>query len=469
MTAQVDSQINLEALDSTDRASVLHCYSSLQKTGIPDRFIVSKAEGITLTDVHGNDYIDAGAGLWCVNIGYGRESMARIAAEQMLQTSYLHSFSNFSNEPLIRLSEKLLELAPGHMRRVFYSLSGSDANDTQVKIVHRYNNLRGKPQKKKIISRRAAYHGSTTVAGSLTGIEPVHWNFDLPLDGILHTEAAHYHWRPAHIDTEEEYVDYLVRELEDLIRREGPDTIAAFIAEPVGGSGGVLVPPGGYFAAVHKVLEKYDIMLIADEVITAFGRVGEWFASERYAMHPDLITVSKGITSGYFPLSACLVSEKICDVLYGGTGDEALFYHGFTSSGHPVGAALALENIRIMEAENLLENAERTGSYLQHRIQTVLQDHEHVGHIRGAGLMIGIEFDRVKEQRKPFADVSGVSSMLSRSLFEENLICRSGHGAVIVAMAPPLTLTEAQADEIVNRLERGVHRFTGKLKVDGLI
>ena len=375
-----DRQTKTEVLNSIDKTSILHCYSALQEAaGLRDRIIIKKAEGITLTDVYGNDYIDAGAGLWCVNIGYGREEMAKVAAEQMQQTSYLHSFSNFSNEPLIRLSEKLLELAPGHMRQVFYGLSGSDANDTQVKIVHRYNNLRNKPEKKKIISRRSAYHGSTTVAGSLTGIEPVHWNFDLPVDGILHTEAAHYHWRPAHVDTEEEYVDYLVNELEDLIQREDPETIAAFIAEPVGGSGGVLIPPRGYFAAVSKVLEKYDILLIADEVITAFGRLGEWFASERFGMKPDLITVSKGITSGYFPMSACIISEKVCDVLYGGTGNETLFYHGFTSSGHPVGAALALANIGIMESEDLLGNARRTGSYLLDKIRAALENHELVG------------------------------------------------------------------------------------------
>lgn len=456
------------SLQDADKAGMVHSFSALNSQQDRDLIIWDHAEGLWLTTVEGERYLDAAAGLWCTNIGYGRKELADAAAQQMVKTSSVHSFAQFSNEPIIRLTERVLDLAPENMRRIVYGNSGSDANDTQVKLVRRYNNVRGLPRKKKIISRLSAYHGSTIASGSLTGIPLVHRTFDLPIEGVLHTHMHDFHRRPSNIDTMDAYVRWLAEELDALILREGPETVAAFIAEPVTGAGGVLVPPDGYFRAICEVLDRYDVLMIADEVITGFGRTGTWFASPGFGMGADLISVSKGITSGYFPMSACLISERVADVLYGEAVDDGLFGHGFTASGHSVAAAVAMANIDIIEREGLLANASRMGDILLRRVREAVGDHELVGDIRGKGMIIGVEFDADRASGRPFADPTAVGSLLSKSALEEKVLVRGGHGRVLAAMAPALVATEADIEEIVHRFTLVVNRFADKLTASGL-
>jgi L-2,4-diaminobutyrate transaminase len=450
-------------IEKLDRADLMHGFSTLHAQATSDVVIVSSANGLEVTDNRGRRFLDAGGGLWCMNVGYGRQEIADIAATQMAKLPYFHSFGSFSNEPLIRLAERVLKLAPAGMVRAIFCSSGSEVNDTQVKVVRRYNNLLGRPDKKKIISRLGSYHGSTVAAGSLSGLPMMHETFDLPIPGILHTLSTDYHRRPKEIDTPEQFTQYLLDNLTRLIETEGPQTIAAFIAEPITGTGGVLVPPPGYFREVKRVLDHYDILMIADEVITGFGRTGTWFASPFFDLKPDLMSIAKGLTSGYFPMSACLISAKVADVLYADKSAHAMFAHGFTWSGHPVGAAIANANIDILEREELPANAAQVGTYLMKRLRERFEGHPLVGEIRGKGLLIGIELDADPGTRKPFAQYAKVSSLLSKACFEERLLLRGGHDRTIAAIAPPLIATMTDADEIVARLGRGIDRVAAEL------
>jgi L-2,4-diaminobutyrate transaminase len=455
-------------LEALDRADVLHGFSTPHSQATNEVVVIAEASGLRVTDRRGREFLDAGGGLWCMNVGYGRPSIASAAAAQMAKLPYFHTFGNFSNEPMIRLSERLVKLAPPGMSRVVFASSGSEANDTQIKIVRRYNNLLGRPNKKKIIARLSSYHGSTVAAGSLSGLPMMHRTFDLPIPGILHTLATDYHRRPAGIDTPEQYTRYLVDGLAQLIESAGPDTVAAFIAEPVTGTGGVLMPPPGYFQEIKKVLDHYDILMIADEVITGFGRTGSWFASPELGLQPDLMSIAKGLTSGYFPMSGCLLSAKVADVLYADESSSAMFAHGFTWSGHPVGAAVAHANLDIMERENLPGNAATVGAYLIGRLREQLGGHPLVGEIRGRGMLIGLELDGDRAARRPFADTQRVGGFLSRACFEERLLVRGGHGRTLAALAPPLVATHADADEIVARLGRALDRVAADVKAAGL-
>ena len=455
-------------LERLDRADVLHGFSAPYAQGTNEVVVIREAQGMRVVDERGREFLDAGGGLWCMNVGYGRKSIAAAAAAQMEKLPYFHSFGNFSNEPMIRLSERLLRLAPPGMARVVFASSGSEANDTQIQIIRRYNNLLGRPAKKKIIARLSSYHGSTVAGGSLSGLPMMHRTFDLPIPGILHTLAADYHRRPADVETPEAYTRHLVDALVQLIEQEGPETIAAFIAEPVTGTGGVLVPPPGYFAAIRQVLDHYDILMVADEVITGFGRTGSWFASPGLDIKPDLMSIAKGLTSGYFPMSGCLLSARVADVLYADKSADAMFAHGFTWSGHPVGAAVAHANLDLMEAEDLPGNAATVGAYLLSGLRTAYGDHPLVGEIRGRGLLIGIELDGDRAARKPFADTHRVGGFLSRACFEERLLVRGGHGRVLAAFAPPLLATQADADEIIARFGRALGRVAANLKAAGL-
>lgn len=468
MNTQSQSSTTAAQLENIDRADVLHGFATLHAQAGNDVVVASHASGLRVIDQRGREFIDAGAGLWCMNVGYGRPTIATAAAEQLVRLPYFHSFGNFSNEPMIRLAARLVKLAPRGMSRVLFASSGSEINDTQIKIVRRYNNLLGRPAKKKIIARLGSYHGSTVAAASLSGLPIMHRTFDLPIPGILHTLATDYHRRPRDITTPAEFTRYLIDSLTRLIETEGPETIAAFIAEPIGGSGGVLVPPPGYFPAVKQVLDRYDILMIADEVITGFGRTGDWFASPDLGIEPDLMSIAKGLTSGYFPMSACLISGKVADVLYADRSTSAMFAHGFTWSGHPVGAAIAHANLDIIEQENLPENSSKVGGYLMNRLRAQLGEHPLVGEIRGKGLLIGIELDADRASRRPFADTQRVVSLLSRACFEERLLVRGGHGRTVAALAPPLVATPDDADEIVARLGRALERVVVEVKLAGL-
>lgn len=455
-------------VEQLDRAGIVHGFATLHAQAAGDVVVIDHAEGMRVTDRRGREFLDAGGGLWCMNVGYGRRAIADAAAAQMARLPYFHSFGHFSNEPLIRLSDRLLKMAPPGMARALFCSSGSEANDTQIKVVRRYNNLLGRPAKKKIIARLSSYHGSTVAAGSLSGLPMMHETFDLPIPGILHTLATDFHRRPAGIATPEAFTQYLIDALVRLIETEGADTIAAFIAEPITGTGGVLVPTAGYFEEVQRVLERYDILMIADEVITGFGRTGSWFASPGFSIKPDLMTIAKGLTSGYFPMSGCLLSSKVADVLYADKSAHAMFAHGFTWSGHPVGAAVANANLDIMEREDLPGNAARVGDYLMNQLRAQLGGHPLVGEIRGKGLLIGVELDGDKAGRRPFAQYPKVSSLLSKACFEERLLVRGGHDRTIASLAPPLLATTADADEIVARLGRALDRVAREAHAAGL-
>ena len=450
------------ALVAADRATMLHPFSHpTVQASLEPRLLVS-AKGIRVTDIEGTEYLDAGSGLWCVNVGYGRTEIAEAMYEQSKSLSYALCFGSYSNEPLIDLSKRLLELAPPAMSKVLYNNSGSEANDAQIKIVRYYNNLRGLPNKKKIIARLGSYHGASIGSGSLTGTPFVHRHFDLPMDGILHTDAPDFYRRADPRQSEAQFCQQLVEHLEQLISREGAQTISAFIDEPVMGSCGVIPPPAGYFDAVQDVLKRHDILFIADEVITGFGRLGYWFGGEHFKLRPDLITSAKGLTSGYFPMSACLIGDKVWDVL-AADREASLFGHGFTTAGHPVAAAVALKNIEIIEREQLRATATGTGAYLLAQLKARLGDHPLVGDIRGVGLMCGVELDADKATHKPFENSLAVGSLFNSCCWEEGLIVRGGHGKVMAALAPPLTLTPAEADELVTRLGRGIERLSGKV------
>jgi L-2,4-diaminobutyrate transaminase len=464
MTGPPPSTVPLETLD---KERVLHPATSIADHLRTGPRIMAEGAGLTLTDTTGRKYLDAVAGLWCVAIGYGRTEVAEAMAAQSRRLAFYHTFTSMSNEPQIHLADRLLTLAPGRMSKVFFGTSGSEANDTQVKLVWYYNNLRGRPRKKKIIARREGFHGTTVAAASLTGIEAFHRAFDLPLPQILHTSPAYHYRHAAPGQSEEDYASALATELEQLIEREGPDTVAAFIAEPVMGAGGVVPPPRSYFEKIQQVLRRHDVLMIADEVICGFGRLGRMFGSEVYGIEPDLVTVAKQLTSGYFPLSACFVSEAIWNVLREGSPDLGPFAHGFTYSGHPVGAAAALANLDIVLGEDLVGNAARVGLYLQECLRTKLGGHPLVGDVRGVGLIAGVELVADKATRKLFAPSLKIGSRIAQRAMEDGLIVRGLPGGNVIALSPPLCITRAQVDFVVDGLAQAVERVSNELAREG--
>ena len=457
------------SLEEMDMASHIHPYSSLADnlaTG-PTR-IVAEADRITVTDSQGNQCIDAMAALWCVNIGYSRNEIADAVSEQMRKMSFFHSFATTSNEPAIRLADRLLGLLPDNMSKVFFGNTGSDANDTNVKFVWYYNNLRGMPLKKKIIARQRGYHGSTVVAASLTGLPMLHNAFDLPIDGIIHTLPNHYYRQAEPGMSELEFSRHLAVELDALIEREGPDTVAAFIAEPVMGAGGVIVPPEGYFPEIQKVLDKHDVLMIADEVICGFGRTGKWFGSYTYDIKPDLMTLAKGLTSAYIPMSASIISEKVWKVLVDGSPTSGPFGHGMTYGAHPVAAAAALANLDILEGEDLVGNSERVGAYLQTQLRENFADHPLVGEIRGRGLSAAIELVKNKETKEEFDMDVKLGLKLMAACLDEGLNIQALLGTNTTAFSPALVVAESDIDEILTRYGRGLDKVFSNLKSEGL-
>jgi L-2,4-diaminobutyrate transaminase len=455
------------SLEVLDKERVLHPATSIADHLEKGPRIMAEGSGVTLVDSQGRRYIDAVAGLWCVNIGYGRTEVADAMGAQARRLSYYHTFSSMSNEPQIRLADRLLGLVPGRMSKVFFGNSGSDANDTQVKLCWYYNNLRDKPKKKKIIARFQAYHGTTVASASLTGLPAFHKAFDLPIPNVLHTAVPHYYRYAAPGMSEADYARALAAELDALIEREGPDTVAAFIAEPVMGAGGVLVPPQGYFEEVQKVLRKHDVLLIADEVICGFGRLGRLFGSEVYGIEPDLVTVAKGLTSAYFPLSGVLISERVWEVLREASPKMGAFAHGFTYSGHPVGAAAAMANLDILLGEDLVGNAARVGAHFQRRLRETLAAHPLVGEVRGLGLIAGVELVADRAQKRAFDPAWKMAARVAQRCLEQGLIVRSLPAGDVLAFSPPLCLTAAEADEVVARFGRGLDAVTDELVRQG--
>ncbi|MFQ3211348.1 aspartate aminotransferase family protein [Candidatus Njordibacter sp. Uisw_039] len=457
--------IDTQALLASDRKNVFHASTHLKQYADGDLAgrIITGGNGIRIRDSEGVELIDAFAGLYCVNIGYGRQEMAEAIYEQAKQLAYYHTYVGHTNEALVELSERIIQLCPPGMSKVYYGMSGSDANETQMKLVWYYNNVRGLTDKKKIISRDRGYHGSTIASGSLTGLPLFHNYFDLPLDRVKHTLAPHYYRREDSNMTELEFSQHCANELEKMILEEGPDTVAAMIAEPVLGTGGIIPPPKGYWNAIRKVLDQYDVLLIADEVVCGFGRLGENFGSILYDMKPDLITVAKGLTSAYQPLSGVIVGDKVWQVLEQGTDQWGAIGHGYTYSGHPIGAAAALCNLNIIERENLTANAKTTGDYMQQRMAQTFADHPLVGESRGVGMLHALEFAANKQQRKGFDANLKVGPQISAACMAEGMIARAMPHGDILGFAPPLIATPDDVDGMVERAHGAVNKVMNQL------
>jgi len=450
-------------IEDVDRRYVFHPFTAPRRHESDGGLVISRGEACTLWDASGRKYLDAMAGLWCVNVGYGRSEIATAIAHQIGRLSYYHGFSSMATEAPALLAERVIASAPVPMSKVFFGSSGSDANDTQAKLVWFYNNALGRTAKKKIISRDRGYHGVTVLSAGLTGLANLHDGFDLPLPMIRHTRAPHRLWEAGDGMTDQEFVRVLADDLEQLILREGPETVAAFIAEPVMAAGGVLVPPSGYFPAIQEVLRRYDVLMIADEVVCGFGRLGHWFGSEVFDIEPDLITVAKGLTSAYVPLSGCLVSDRVWGVVADATA--SVFGHGYTYTAHPVAAAAALENLDIIEREGLVAQAAERGAQLQQRLREEFADHPLVGEVRGLGLIAAVEFVAEREPVKAFDRALGVGRRVTAKCLERGLITRALPDADTIAFSPPFVVTEGEVDEMVGRARQAVDEVAAEFRV----
>lgn len=448
-----------------DRQRVFHASTHLKQyaAGELSGRIISSGSGIRITDSEGIELIDGFAGLYCVNIGYGRTEMADAIYEQAKELAYYHTYVGHTNEALVKLSDRIIKMAPQGMSKVYYGMSGSDANETQLKLVWYYNNARGLPEKKKIISRDRGYHGSSIASGSMTGLPLFHAHFDLPLERIKHTMAPYYYRREDESMSELEFSQYCADQLEAMILVEGPETVAAMIAEPVLGTGGIVPPPEGYWQAIRKVLDKYDVLLIADEVVCGFGRLGSDFGSLHYDMKPDLITVAKGLTSAYQPLSGVIVGERVWSVLEDGTDQWGAIGHGYTYSGHPMGAAAANCNLDIIEREGLVQNAADVGAYLQQRMAETFKDHPLVGDTRGVGLLHALEFSSDKLRREHFDANLKVGPQIAAACLEQGLIARAMPHGDILGFAPPLIANRNDIDTIVDKAHQAVNKVMDNL------
>ncbi|MBP2292868.1 aspartate aminotransferase family protein [Azospirillum rugosum] len=411
--------------------------------------VVTGGEGVYIVDRDGRRSLDAFAGLYCVNVGYGRRQIADAIAEQAGKLAYYHAYVGHGTEASVTLSKMIIDRAPQGMSRVYFGLSGSDANETNIKLVWYYNNVLGRPEKKKIISRWRGYHGSGVMTGSLTGLELFHKAFDLPRPPILHTEAPYYFRRADRSMTEEQFSQHCADKLEEMILAEGPDTVAAFIGEPVLGTGGIVPPPAGYWEKIQAVLAKYDVLLIADEVVTGFGRLGSMFGSDHYGMKPDLITIAKGLTSAYAPLSGTIVSERMWRVLEKGSDQMGPIGHGWTYSAHPICAAAGVANLALIDEMGLVDNARETGAYFRAALAEALAGHRLVGEVRGEGLMAAVEFVEDKDDRRFFPAEAKVGPRLSAAMLERGVIARAMPQGDILGFAPPLCLTREEADTVV--------------------
>jgi L-2,4-diaminobutyrate transaminase len=452
-----------DQLDKWDRENFFHPSTHLAQhaRGESPSRIVQTASGVYIEDRDGNRLLDGFAGLYCVNVGYGRQDIADAIADQARELAYYHAYVGHGTEASITLSKMVLDRAPDHMSKVYFGLSGSDANETNVKLIWYYNNILGRPEKKKIISRWRGYHGSGLMTGSLTGLGLFHQKFDLPLAQVIHTEAPYYFRRDDLDMSEEQFVAHCVAELEALIEREGADTIAAFIGEPVLGTGGIVPPPAGYWDAIQAVLAKHDILLVADEVVTGFGRLGSMFGSTHYGMKPDLITIAKGLTSAYAPLSGSIVSDKMWKVLEQGTDENGPIGHGWTYSAHPIGAAAGVANLKLLDELSLVSHAGSVGAYLNAAMKDALGDHPHVGDIRGEGMLCAVEFVADKDKRTFYDAGDKIGPQIAGALATHGVIGRAMPQGDILGFAPPFCLTEGEADIIVDATTKAVKSVLG--------
>lgn len=450
-------------LDQWDRDYFLHPSTHLAQhaRGESPNRIVAKAHGVYIEDRDGNRFLDAFAGLYCVNVGYGRTEIADAIAEQARELAYFHAYMGHGTEASITLAKMVIDRAPDHMSRVFFGLGGSDANETNVKFAWYYNNILGRPEKKKIISRDRAYHGTSVMSGSLTGLDYFHKKFDLPLDMVRHTTAPYYYRREDDALSEEAFAAKCADDLEALIAVEGADTIAAFVAEPVLGTGGIVPPPKGYWDAIQPILARHDILLIADEVITGFGRLGTMFGIERYGIVPDMMTIAKGLTSAYAPLSGSIVSEKIWQVLERGADENGPLGHGWTYSAHPIGAAAAIANLKLIDDLGIVENARDVGAYFRRAMADAIGDHPNVGEVRGEGMLCAVELVEDRPSRRFFEPAGKVCYPVVAAMAKRGVIGRAMPHSDVLGYSPPLCLSRDEADIIVSATKDALDEVLG--------
>ena len=436
---------NLASLQQADKAHFIHPFTDSKALGEKGTRVIERADGVYIWDVQGHKLLDAMAGLWCVNVGYGRQSIVDAACQQMQKLPFYNSFFQCTHPPAIELAKTIAELAPKHMNSVFFTGSGSESNDTNLRMVRRYWDLKGQPNKKTIISRHNAYHGSTVAGASLGGMSGMHEQGDLPIPKIVHIAQPYWYAEGGDL-TPEAFGLQAAQALETKILALGEDNVAAFIAEPFQGAGGVIIPPSTYWPEIKRILAKYDVLLILDEMISGFGRTGHWFAAEYFDLQPDFISIAKGMTSGYVPMGGVIIADRVADVIKQQCGE---FTHGFTYSGHPVAAAVALENINIIKRENLVEKvATETAPYFQQRLQQ-LAEHPLVGEVRGLGLVAAIELVQDKAKRQRFSANMGVGTWCRDFCIEHGLVMRSVGDTMIIS--PPLVITKAEIDELVDK------------------
>ena len=437
----------------------MHPFTNLSAHAENGPHIIQRGEGIYVFDHEGNKYIEGMSGLWCASLGFSEKRLVEAATRQLETLPFYHNFAHKAVEPAIELAELMVERAPFPMSKVFFTNSGSEANDTQVKLVWYYNNILGRPEKKKIIARRGAYHGSTVAAASLTGLQYAHNSFDIPIENIIHTDCPHYYHYGEEGESEEEFSSRLAANFERLIMEEGPDTVAAFIAEPFLGAGGVIMPPKGYYEKIQPILQRYDILFIVDEVISGFYRIGDMFASQTYGLKPDLITLAKALSAGYQPIGGVMVNEKIHEVLVEGSRQFGIFGTGFTYSGHPVPAAVALETQKIYEDINIGDHVKAVSGYFLQQLNS-LADHPLVGEVRGIGLIGAVELVKNKGAKINFDPAQKVGPWVMNRALEHGLIVRALVNDTI-AFCPPLIIEKTQLEDMFDCFERTLDDAVG--------
>jgi len=445
-------------MSSLDKENFIHPLTHLAKFErgeIPAR-IMKSASGVRIRDSAGIEYIDAFSGLYCVNVGYGCTEIIDAIKKQAENLAYYHAYYGNSTEASIELSNMVINLAPKNMSKIYFGLTGSDANETNIKLLWHYNNLIGKSEKKKIISRNGSYHGAGILTGSLTGIKNYHKNFGLPLSNFLHTEEANYFHRNNLDQTEEEFSNYCAEKLEQTIMIEGPETIAGFIAEPVMGNGGLVPPPKTYWYCINKVLKKYNISFIADEVITGFGRLGEMFGCNYYDIKADLITVAKGITSAYVPLSGSIISNEIYDVIRDGTDKNGVFTHGSTYSAHPISCAAALANLNYIDKNDMIKKGSEIAKYFNQKLKETFIDHPNVGDIRYEGLLSAIELVKDKQNRTFYDNQGALAQEIVSKMAVNGILARAMPSGDTIGFAPAFCLSKKDADTIIDSTSKSI-------------
>lgn len=455
---------HLNSVQARDIAYFLHPYTHLKKHEESGPMVVTKGEGIYVYDDEGNEFIEGLSGLWCTALGFSEQRLVDAASAEMSKLPFFYSFFGRGHDVGVDLAEKLISLAPVPMSKVFFTSSGSEANDSAVKLIWYYNNSRGLPKKKKIISRIKAYHGVTIAAASLCGLPANHQDFDLPIPNIYHTDCPHAYRFANPGETDEEFATRLAENLEKMILEEEPDTVAAFFAEPILGAGGVLVPPATYYAKIQAVLKRYDVLFVCDEVITGFGRTGNMWGAETRNIKPDIMTMAKALTSAYLPMGAVLISDEIYQGLVRESEKLGIFGHGYTYTGHPVCAAVALEAINIYEERDIVGRVQSIGPRLQAGLRK-FSDHPLVGEVRGVGMMAAVELVKDKETKESFDPALGVGAYFGQRSIHYGLIVRAIGDSI--CLAPPLIITEKQINSVLERFERALEDTTTWVNQEG--